>query len=177
MHKLMLFLAFILSIPAVIIGAFVFEDIGGQLLISWFSLVLGLIGIGGILRFRQEQLFTYELVEGTVVSLHENTRYSDEPEHFRDLQVFINPVIEYFWRGQRYTCGALMNYNEHAYNRFGPKIGDKLSLSVPIQHPEAAIEHKFLARYSHLIIGVMALFISVVLAALLLTDVVAFTHV
>ncbi|MFG0453864.1 MULTISPECIES: hypothetical protein [Shewanella] len=38
-----LFLIFILSIPVVVIGAFVFKDIGGLLLISWFSLVLGLI--------------------------------------------------------------------------------------------------------------------------------------
>ncbi|VEF25175.1 Uncharacterised protein [Shewanella baltica] len=167
MKRLMLFLVFILSIPSVIIAAFVFEDIGGHILFSWFSFTLGLIGIGGILRFREDQFLTYDIVEGTIISLDENTRYSPEHEHFRYQQIFINPVIEYFWQGKRYTRGTLINYDEQAYTRFGPQIGDKISLCVPINCPEEAIENKFLSRYIHLIIGLISISISIALAVLL----------
>lgn len=167
MVRLVLFFSFLLSIPLVLVSAFLFKDAGQFILLIWFLCVFFLIGVGGFIRFIEDQKIFYGKTEGVYVQAKSHKSYERHSGNYRRYETYMTPQIEYFWQGKRYLTGDIVSYNYLAYKLFCPKEGSNIRMLVPINDPENAIKDKFLAKYIHLIIGTISISLSIALFLIL----------
>lgn len=185
MVQTVLFLSFVLSFPIMILAIWLFQGQGGTIFAAWFAFVCAVLGVGGLLRFREELSWWYKEVTGVVIGYEESVKYErvDDEKHltgrnsdyfygkFHQLyrkRRYFTPIIEYRWRGQTYQKGSLVKYNRFALQLWGDKVGDKVVMRIPVEHPEKARKKTFLSIYIHLFIGIFLCFLSILMVSLLL---------
>lgn len=135
---------------------------------SYFAFTIGFAGVSQCLLFIKEQSLYYAKVEGKIVGTRSYTEFRKRNNnHGGRYKTYIVPVIEYFWKGERYLTEKAVSYNYAAYSFLGPKVGDNVSLLVPLSEPGNAVENKFFYKNMSLIIGLFLLSISMVIVCLI----------
>lgn len=128
-----------------VFAALTFGKVGVYFLISWVSFIFMIGGIGQISEFREQQRLI-NVVEGTVIQLEKPTYSSDN----RFSKKVINPIVEYYFNGRKFTVFSPKFYSEKYY--FGPNVGDKVNMRISINNPEKLIDEKFSERYSNFLL-------------------------
>ncbi|WP_028023760.1 DUF3592 domain-containing protein [Enterovibrio calviensis] len=150
--KAMLLLA---SIPATLIAAVVFDEHGGHILGGYFALIFALVAFGALRKFVVSLFVESMTVEGVVVSLTSSTKFVEkEGSLSREAKTHYSPVFQFYYLGREYRIASLISRDSFFQKLFGPKVGDKVSIWVPVNNPQEAEQNNFRGRYLHLLVGV-----------------------
>lgn len=143
------------SIPATLIAAVVFDEYGGHILGGYFALIFALIAFGALRKFVVSVFVESMIVEGVVVSLSGSTQLVEKVGSLsRETKTYYSPVFQFSYLGREYQISSHISRDGFFQKLFGPKVGDKVSIWVPVNNPQEAEQNNFRGRYLHLLVGV-----------------------
>ncbi|WP_283130116.1 DUF3592 domain-containing protein [Enterovibrio norvegicus] len=145
-----------LSFPISVICAFVFDDIGGQILGGWFGLLTGFIAFGAFREFVVSSFRESVVVDGTVIQINVATKYVDSDSGSgigRTTKEYFTPEFQYRFLGREYQVSSYISRDRVFHKLFGPKVGAAVKIRVPVNTPQKGELNSLRGRYIHLLIG------------------------